>query len=202
MISNSWLCKYMNKSVTYNKPSRPVLSLCRIAGFHHTGRIEVGRRADLLLFEKDLRLKRTVIAGRTAYHDWQIFSSLLLSIYCSGKNTRQYNFLWWYCISFPCAICTHTTWMYIFYPHKSHYLLNWRLAGRGCWLKIYKIVKWQVNDQTAQSCVPFLMWLFEPCCHYVVLSLWSGCLPFLVFCRSCLCSFLVPFLQAIHIALQ
>ena len=39
----------------------------RIAGLEHIGTIEVGKRADLLLLDKDLNLKQTVIAGRTVY---------------------------------------------------------------------------------------------------------------------------------------
>ncbi len=33
----------------------------------HTGSVEKGKRADLLLLNKDLELERTIIAGRVAY---------------------------------------------------------------------------------------------------------------------------------------
>ena len=41
--------------------------LCRIAGLDHIGTIEVGKRADLLLFDKELNLQETIIAGRTVF---------------------------------------------------------------------------------------------------------------------------------------
>ncbi|XP_065176076.1 N-acetylglucosamine-6-phosphate deacetylase-like [Sycon ciliatum] len=39
----------------------------RIVGLEHVGKIEVGRRADFLLLDKNYELKQTVIAGRLAY---------------------------------------------------------------------------------------------------------------------------------------
>ena len=44
-----------------------VYIICRIAGLDHIGKVEVGKRADLLLLDKDLNLKQTIIAGRTEY---------------------------------------------------------------------------------------------------------------------------------------
>ena len=39
----------------------------RVAGLTHTGRIAVGLRADLLLFESNLTLTTTLVAGTVAY---------------------------------------------------------------------------------------------------------------------------------------
>ena len=39
----------------------------RIAKISHTGRIEVGKRADLLLFDDNLSLLRTVVYGKVVF---------------------------------------------------------------------------------------------------------------------------------------
>lgn len=39
----------------------------RIAKISHTGKIEVGRRADLLLFDEKLNLLRTVVNGKVVF---------------------------------------------------------------------------------------------------------------------------------------
>ena len=40
---------------------------CRIAGLSHIGSVEVGKRADLLLFDKDLNLEQTLVAGKVVF---------------------------------------------------------------------------------------------------------------------------------------
>ena len=39
----------------------------RIAKISHTGKIEVGKRADLLLFDEKLNLLRTVVNGKVVF---------------------------------------------------------------------------------------------------------------------------------------
>ena len=44
-----------------------VYCVYRIVGLGHTGRIEVGKRADFLVFDKELNLQQTVIAGKNEF---------------------------------------------------------------------------------------------------------------------------------------
>lgn len=39
----------------------------RIAGLSHIGSVEVGKRADLLLLDKDMDLEQTLVAGRITH---------------------------------------------------------------------------------------------------------------------------------------
>ena len=45
-----------------------IFAVCkRIAGLEHVGRIEAGKRADLLIFDEELTLQQTIIAGKTEF---------------------------------------------------------------------------------------------------------------------------------------